>query len=261
MADDSDSTPGSRGARFGAGRLLVLAALLAGGALLAAGLYWLIRHDALVALAQANTWLADRFIARLGYGGVFLLMLIESSFVPFPSEIVIPPAADLARRLPDWSLGGVIAAGVGGSLAGAWINYGLARYLGRSIVVGLVKRYGRYVHLSPEAYARGETFFLRHGAIATFTGRLIPGIRQIVSLPAGLARMNLMLFSLLTALGASIWVVVLAVVGYRFGQDAAMLSGVLKEYSLVLVIGAGVLVTGYILWARLAPGRGVDAPE
>lgn len=232
-------------------RTLQAAALIVVLGALGYGAVWALQHDGLLWLAAANSWLADNLIAVLGYGGVFLLMAIESSFIPFPSEIVIPPAGDLARRLPDWSLTGVIVAGIAGSLVGALINYGLARYLGRAAIVRLIGRYGRYVRISVKAYDRSEAFFHRHGEIATFTGRLIPGIRQIVSLPAGLARMNLAVFSLLTALGAGLWVAVLAVVGYRFGQDAERVSGALATYSVWLVGGALLLVAAYVAFHRL----------
>ena len=111
--------------------LLPAALLAAGAAGLAALLLWLIRVDAVVYLARANQWLADTVIARLGYWGVFLLMAIESSVVPLPSEIVMPPAGDLARRLPDWTLWGVIVTGTLGSLAGALVNYAFSRTVGR----------------------------------------------------------------------------------------------------------------------------------
>lgn len=211
---------------------------------------WLLEQGAVLWLARANTWLADHVIARLGYLGVFGLMFIESSFIPFPSEIIIPPAGDLARRHADWSLTAVIAMGVLGSLAGALLNYALARWLGRAALVGLIRRYGRFFRLSIEAYFRTEAFFYRHGEIGTFTGRLVPGIRQIVSLPAGLARMNLAVFSLLTSLGAGIWVVVLAYLGYRFGENAEALSATLNDASRWLAAGAVALVGGYVLWHR-----------
>jgi membrane protein DedA with SNARE-associated domain len=225
---------------------LVLALAAVGGAV-----YWLIHIGAVHWLATANRWLADNFIHKLGYFGVFALMFIESSFVPFPSEIIVPPAGDLARRLPDWSLGWVIVMGVAGSLAGGLFNYALARYVGRQLLIGVIDRFGRYVHLSRAAYDSAEAHFIRHGEISTFTGRLIPGIRQIISLPAGLARMNLLTFSLLTSLGAGIWVIMLALVGYWFGQDPEQLTSALKEYSVLLVAGAVLVVGAYAIHFRL----------
>lgn len=214
------------------------------------GAAWLLQHDVLLWLAAANTWLADNLIARFGYAGIFVLMAIESSFVPFPSEIVMPPAGDLARRSAEWSLIGVIAAGIAGSLAGAFANYFLARYLGRALLLRLIDRYGGWFRLSVTVYERSEEFFRRHGAIATFTGRLIPAVRQLISLPAGLARMNLATFSALTSLGAGLWVTLLAVLGYRFGQDAELLSATLKRYSGWLALASVALIASYVIWYR-----------
>jgi membrane protein DedA with SNARE-associated domain len=236
---------------------LALLAILAGTAALT---LWLIRIGAVVYLAQLNQWLADTFIARFGYWGIFLLMTIESSFIPFPSEIVMPPAGDLARRLPDWSLTGVIAVGTAGSLAGALVNYVLARYLGRMILLTLVRRYGRYLRISEAAYLSAERFFFRHSAFATFIGRLIPAIRQLISLPAGLARMPLAPFCVLTTLGAGMWVALLAVLGYWFGADPQRLAEVMREYSHWLAGAAGAAVAGYAAWAWLRRARAAPAP-
>ncbi|MBI4081646.1 MAG: DedA family protein [Candidatus Lambdaproteobacteria bacterium] len=233
---------------------------LAGLALVGAALAWAIRSDAVVWLAQANAWIADTVIARLGYFGVFLLMFIESSFIPFPSEIVIPPAADLARRSAEWNLAAVIGVGTLGSLAGALFNYYLALYLGRPMLIGLIHRYGRYFRLSIAGYEAAESLFARHGDISTFTGRLIPAIRQIISLPAGLARMNLLRFCLLTSAGAGLWVAVLAFAGYWFGADPQRLAEVLREYSHWLVAAALVLIGGYLLRLRLRRPRPAERP-
>ena len=225
---------------FGIG-LLVLLALIGAG----------VRLDVMVWLAKANRWLADTFIQGLGYWGVFLLMFIESSLIPFPSEIIIPPAADLARRLPDWNLTPVIVLGIAGSLAGALFNYVLARSLGRPLLLRMIRRHGKWLHLGEDGYVRAEAFFLRHGAISTLIGRLIPGVRQLVSLPAGLARMNLVTFSLLTALGAGVWVGVLAAAGYWFGANAELMGEALRKYSLWLLAAVVVAIAGYALYYRL----------
>lgn len=226
--------------------------MLAGGlALLALALWWLIEVDAVRWLVLGNRWLAEEVIARLGYTGVFVLMLIESSFIPFPSEVVIPPAGDLARRMPGWSLWAVIVVGILGSLGGALINYFLARYLGRRVLLALIERFGGYVRLTPAGYLRAERLFERHGEMSTFTGRLLPGIRQIVSLPAGLARMNLLTFCLLTSLGAGLWVVLLALLGYWFGSDPDLLAASLKVYSRWIMVGAVLLVGAYVVLYRL----------
>ena len=231
---------------------LLLAAALAA---MAWGLNWLIQHDAVHWLVAANRWLAENFIERLGYFGVFALMFIESSFIPFPSEIIVPPAGHLARNTPGWSLEGVILMGVLGSLGGGLFNYALARYLGRPLLIAWIARYGRYLRISLEHYLAAEGFFQRHGAISTFTARLIPVIRQIISLPAGLARMNLIAFCVYTSLGAGIWVALLALLGYWFGSEPELLAATLKDYSRWLLAGGVLVVGGYVLFRRLRPAQ------
>ncbi|MDH4249451.1 MAG: DedA family protein [Deltaproteobacteria bacterium] len=231
-------------------------------AVLGGGMVWLIQVDAVIWLARANTWLAETVIQRMGYLGVFLLMVIESSFIPFPSEIVIPPAGDLARRLPDWSLAGVIFWGTAGSLAGALINYWLAWTLGRPLLLSLIKRYGRYFRISEKDFQRTEAFLLRHGALSTLVGRLLPVIRQLISLPAGLAGMPLMLFCVLTSLGAGLWVAVLALAGYWFGSEPERLSQFLREETRWLIALALLFMGAYLIyWRRYRRGRTQNAPS
>lgn len=235
--------------------LLLLAGVfvLAGAAL---GLTWLIRHDAVIWLAQANQWIADTVVQRLGYAGVFVAMAVESSVVPLPSELIMPPAGDLARRLPDWTLGGVITVGTLGALAGALVNYWLSLVIGRPVLLLLIRRYGRFVHVSVESYGRAEAFFQRHGAFATFVGRLLPGVRHLISIPAGLARMNLIAFSALTLAGAGLWGAFLAVLGYWFGAEPQRLSEAMKEYSHWVVGGTLGLIALYVGWSVLRSRRG-----
>ncbi|GAB6062383.1 DedA family protein [Deferrisoma palaeochoriense] len=164
-------------------------------------------------LEGAVAWLVAT-VGAMGYPGVVALMFLESSFFPFPSEVVIPPAGYLASR-GEMHLGLVIAAGVLGSLLGALFNYGVAVWLGRPFLL----RWGRYVGLTPRALERVEDYFRRHGEISTFVGRLVPGVRQYISFPAGLARMRLAPFCLYTVLGAGIWVAILAWIGYFVGNN------------------------------------------
>jgi len=178
-------------------------------------------------LGSWGHWLLEG-VARLGYPGIFLLMALESSLFPFPSEVVVPPAAYLAA-LGEMNLAAVILSGAIGSLAGAWFNYFLALKWGRPALRGFLRRYGRYLFLSEGALLRVEIFFAHHGHISTFVGRLLPGVRQYISLPAGLGRMNPWLFSLFTALGAGIWVTVLALCGYWVGKNQALLQKALHQ--------------------------------
>ncbi|MDH4121549.1 MAG: DedA family protein [Deltaproteobacteria bacterium] len=224
---------------------LLLLVLMIG---LGVAVWWVLQQNWLVKVAEINRWLADHFIAQWGYVGVFVLMTIESTFLPIPSEIIIPPAADLARRSPDWRLDMVIAMGVLGSVAGALINYTLARWLGRSATLALIHRWGGYVHVREENYLRGERLFQRHEIMATLTGRLLPGVRHLISLPAGLARMNLASFCLFTALGSGLWVGTLAWLGYSFGQDPETLAMQMKASSQWLALGTALVVGAYLAW-------------
>ena len=185
------------------------------------------------------SWLAST-VGQLGYPGIVALMFLESSFFPFPSEIVVPPAGYLAAR-GEMSLPLVIAAGIAGSLLGALFNYWIAAKWGRQFF----EKYGRYFLISEKTLAKADVFFERHGHISTFIGRLLVGIRQYISLPAGLARMNLFLFTLFTALGAGIWVVVLALVGYWFGGNQEYIMAHIHQISVVMLIFCAGLAVFY----------------
>ena len=199
--------------------------------------------------ARACQWLADTILAY-GYPGVFFLMAIESSFIPFPSEIVMIPAGFHIHQ-GDMRWAPTLAAGALGSLAGAWINYGLALKLGRPFFL----RYGKYLLAPPEKLERAEAFFLRHGEFATFTARLLPVIRQLLSLPAGMARMNFFRFSLYTAAGAGIWVAVLTVIGYWVGANKD-LAAVYLQAAVYAMIELALLA---LLW-RIRTARRMKTP-
>ncbi|MDH3456988.1 MAG: DedA family protein [Gemmatimonadota bacterium] len=170
-------------------------------------------------LEAAIHWLTE-LILRLGYPGITLLMALESSFFPFPSEVVLPPAGYLAAqgRMNAWL---ALASGLSGSLIGALFNYYLAVRLGRP----LLHRYHRFFLMRERSLDRSEAFFRRHGEISTFVGRLIPVIRQLISLPAGVARMRLGRFALYTALGAGIWCAILTYVGWYVGAHSEVVTG------------------------------------
>jgi len=166
-----------------------------------------------------------------GYIGIFIMMAIESSFIPFPSEIVLIPAGYLASQ-GEMNIYMIMLVALGGSLLGAFINYFLAFTLGRKFLL----KYGHYFFIKEESLLKMENFFNHHGHISTFTGRLIPGIRQLISIPAGLARMNIVEFSAFTALGAGIWALVLILLGYYLGENQALITEYLREITFGVLI-------------------------
>ncbi len=188
-------------------------------------------------------------VGKLGYTGIVVMMFLESSFFPFPSEVVIPPAGYLASQ-GRMHMAWVIAAGVAGSVLGALFNYWLAVVLGRPVLL----RYGRYVGLTPRAMDRVERFFRTHGEISTFVGRLVPGIRQYISFPAGLARMPLVPFAAYTALGAGVWVVILAAIGYVVGNNRELVLRY-SRLSFAYLAPALVLLCAVYAWRHHRKGR------
>ena len=172
----------------------------------------------------------------MGYLGVIFLMTIESSFVPFPSEIVIPPAAYLAQQ-GEMNIILVIISGIIGSLLGAIINYYLALTLGRKAVYSLANhRLAKFLLINEMKIKKSEDFFLEHGSISTFIGRLIPGIRQLISIPAGLSKMDFKKFIFYTFLGSGTWSIVLGVLGYAFGSNKDLLSRYYSEISIFFIV-------------------------
>ena len=207
--------------------------------------------DAIAALAP--TW---------GLLFIFVFMAIESSFVPFPSEVVMIPAGFLAARgemgvgSPLVAVWVAIAVGVLGSLAGAFVNYYLALWVGKPFL----EKYGRWFFLKPDALERACEVFNKYGAATTFVCRMVPAIRQLISIPAGIAKMPLGGFTLFTGLGAGIWTAILAFVGYGLGKSAGDISYLElctkgKEMAvshLPLVIGSAfVLAVVYIVVSKL----------
>lgn len=189
-------------------------------------------------------WLV-RVIGDMGYVGILLLMAMESSLFPIPSELVVPPAGYLASQ-GQMRIGLVIFFSTLGSLIGALFNYAIAYYLGRPWIL----RYGKYFLIPPEKFARVEAFFLRHGEISTFTGRLIIVVRHLISLPAGLSRMDLARFCFFTVVGSFIWVTILAFIGYIVGNNMELVKIYYKQTVVALVIIMGLVLTGYIYWQK-----------
>lgn len=188
---------------------------------------------------------------------VLIFMTIESSFIPFPSEVVMIPAGFMAARgeFPPGSAGAAVALaifmGTLGSIAGAWINYGLSWYLGRPFL----EKYGKYFFLKPAALHRAEEIFREYGVGTTFVCRFLPGIRQLISIPAGISGMNPVSFTLCTGVGAGIWVAFLTWLGYHFGsqfQDMTYAElvhegkHIIHEYRAMIVIGCFAALGGYV---------------
>lgn len=170
---------------------------------------------ALFDAAQFFQW----FVENASYLFVFLFMTIESSFIPFPSEVVVPPAAYLACTNTgaggDMNIFMVVILATLGALCGAFINYFIALWVGRPIVYAFAdSKFGHACLIDREKVDKAEAYFDKHGAVSTFVGRLIPAIRQLISIPAGLSKMNIGIFALFTALGALIWNAILAGLGY-----------------------------------------------
>jgi membrane protein DedA with SNARE-associated domain len=194
-------------------------------------------------------WLADTILA-LGYPGIMVLMAIESSVLPLPSELVMPPAGYLAAK---GQMNGVLAviAGTLGSVLGALINYSLALYVGEP----LLRKYGKYVLISDRSLKKTEVFFRRHGEISTLIGRLLPVVRHLISIPAGVSRMRLVKFVVFTALGAGIWCAILTYLGWLIGRHGQQVEAVIGSYVhhalLTYILPAVViLLGGYLLWHR-----------
>ncbi len=191
-------------------------------------------------LHEAINWLVST-IGAMGYTGIFLLMAMESSVIPIPSEVVMPPAGYLAQQ-GKMDMVWVILSGTLGSLVGAYINYFAARFLGRPLLL----KYGRYVWITEEHFANVENYFKQHGEISTFIGRLLPVVRHLISLPAGLAGMNHVKFTLYTLLGAGIWVSVLAGIGYVIGENQELILRYSHQAVIAVIIFCILLASVYI---------------
>ena len=211
--------------------------------------------DSLAALAP--TW---------GLLFIFVFMTIESSFVPFPSEVVMIPAGFLAARgelgigSPLAAVWVAIAVGVLGSLAGAYVNYYLALWVGKPFL----EKYGKWFFLKPAALERACEVFNKYGAATTFVCRMVPAIRQLISIPAGIAKMPLGSFTLFTGLGAGVWTTILAFVGYGLGKSAGDITYLelctkgkeMAAANLPLVIGGALALAGlYVLISKLVMRR------
>lgn len=199
------------------------------------------------------------FVENANYWFVFIFMVIESSFIPFPSELVVPPAAYLAMQQgSSMNIYLVTLIATAGALVGALINYYLALWVGRPIVYRFANsRVGHLLMINEEKVVKAEKYFDEHGDASTFFGRLIPVIRQLISLPAGIAKMNILSFCLFTSLGALIWNIILAALGYFLSTlvPLSQLYTKVEEYNDYLTYvgyGIGLLCLIYILYKIFA---------
>lgn len=203
------------------------------------------------------------FVDNANYLFVFLFMVIESSFIPFPSEVVVPPAAYLACTNTgagsDMNIFMVVVFATLGALVGAFINYYLALWIGRPVVYAFAdSRFGHMLMINRQKVEKAEAYFDKHGAISTFIGRLIPAIRQLISIPAGISKMNLGQFALFTSLGALVWNSILAALGYWLSTTVSpdQLFEKVEEYNKYLTwcgYGIAVVCVAFILWNAFKP--------
>jgi membrane protein DedA with SNARE-associated domain len=193
-------------------------------------------------------WLV-KVIGDMGYVGIFLLMAMESSLFPVPSELVVPPAGYLASQ-GQMNIWLVIFFATLGSLVGALFNYAIAYFLGRPWIL----KYGKYFLIPPEKFAKVESFFLKHGEISTFTGRLIIVVRHLISLPAGLSKMDLKRFTIFTLAGSFIWVSILAYIGYIVGNNMDLVKSYYKQAVIGLVVIMAIVLAIYIVWQKNRAG-------
>lgn len=184
------------------------------------------------------------FVESLGYFGIFIMTFIESTFIPIPSEITLIPAGYLVQKGQMSGLV-VLLVSIAGTLGGALANYYIAYFFGRLLFVDK----GKYFFLNPSKLKKIEQFFAEHGAISVFTGRFLPGVKHFISFPAGLAKMNLKLFALYTALGGAIWCTILITLGYIIGENEHLIKKYLKQLNLIFIILVSVLVIYYI-WKK-----------
>lgn len=195
------------------------------------------------------------------YTMVFVLMVIESSFIPFPSEVIVPPAAYLACTSHEVNIWLVLVLATAGALGGALINYFLSVWIGRPIVYKFANsRIGHACLINEEKVNKAERYFDSHGAVSTFVGRLIPAVRQLISIPAGLARMNILKFMLYTSLGALTWNSILAALGYWLGKVVSRedLYDAVEQYNSYLTyagLAIGAVCVAIILYNALKPRK------
>ncbi|MDE5662133.1 MAG: DedA family protein [Muribaculaceae bacterium] len=196
-------------------------------------------------------WFFDWLLNNDSYLCVLIFMMIESSFIPFPSEVVVPPAAYLAMQRGDMNIFVVVLVATAGALCGALINYVLSLLIGRPIVYAFANsRFGHACLINQEKVEKAEAYFDKHGALSTFIGRLIPAVRQLISIPAGIARMNIWVFCIFTSLGAMVWNAVLALLGWWLARHVSLdhLYAAVEKYNSYLTIAGLCLLAVCVIY-------------
>lgn len=189
-------------------------------------------------MEEIIVWIVE-WVKSMGYLGIFLMTMVESTFVPVPAELTMIPAGYLVQQgeMHGWL---VMLCAICGTVTGALINYSIAYYFGRKLILS----HGRYFFMPHHKLLKIESYFEKHGSISTFVGRLLPGVRHYISFPAGLARMKLKLFVLYTTLGGALWLIILFAFGYYIGENEALI----KQYIIYVKVGILVVMIGGGAW-------------
>jgi membrane protein DedA with SNARE-associated domain len=192
-------------------------------------------------------WIVE-FVHNTGYVGIFVMTFLESTFLPIPSEITMIPAGYLVyqQKMDFWL---VILSSVTGTAGGALLNYLIARKYGRP----LIEKYKKYLFLNDTRIRKFEVFFEKHGEISTFTGRLLPAVRHFISIPAGIAKMNINKFIIYTSMGGSLWMLALVGMGYYIGNNEDIIREAMKQLLGAIVVGSVALIVGYMIYQKCKP--------
>ncbi|QQG40727.1 MAG: DedA family protein [Candidatus Levyibacteriota bacterium] len=191
-------------------------------------------------MLETLSTLITQFIHTTGYFGIFLLMTLESALIPIPSEVTMPFAGFLASK-GDMSLWIVIFIGAIGNLVGSWIAYGLGYFLEETVIVSLIKRYGKFILITEHEYQQSRHWFNKYGNSIAFFSRVLPAVRTFISLPAGLSQMNIWKFSFYTFTGSLIWSTFLTFVGFYLGENWHSLEPYYRKFEYVI---AGIFIAG-----------------
>ncbi|MGP4952873.1 DedA family protein [Psychrobacter sp. T6-1] len=200
-------------------------------------------------MGQISEWVLS-IMAKFGYFGIIFAMFAENVFPPIPSEVIMP-AAGFAASKGDLSLVLVILAGTLGAVLGALPLYYLGRVFDQERLAAFTDKYGKFVFVKAQDVMSANDWFDRHGKMAVFFGRMVPGVRSLISIPAGMNKMAIVPFLALTALGSSIWTTVLTLAGYYLGQNYEIIEGVLAPYSKIIGIAIVIVIIGLVIKRRL----------